>query len=288
MAPPVSAPAIPIGSSAALVPRLFRLRRSRRELRDAWTLELDPADGASTAPFSAGQFTMVYLFGIGEVPLSISGDPLKASPLVHTVRAVGSVTRALCALKRGAAVGVRGPFGSPWPVAGCEGKDVVLVAGGMGLAPIRPALYDVLGRRKKYGRVVLLVGARTPQDLLFERELERWRRRVDLEVRATVDSAGDDWRGEVGVVTTLIPRASFEAARAVAFVCGPEVMMRFAVISLLDRGLAPESIYLSMERNMKCAVGVCGHCQFGPTFVCKDGPVFAYPRIEPFLRIREV
>jgi NAD(P)H-flavin reductase len=271
-----------------MMPRIFRLRRRRRELRDAWTLELDPADGASALPFSAGQFTMVYLFGIGEVPLSISGNPLRASPLVHTLRAVGPVTRALCALKRGAAVGVRGPFGSPWPVGSCEGKDLVLIAGGMGLAPIRPALYHILGRRKKYGRVVLLVGARSPEELLFERELETWRGRFDLEVRATVDSAGDDWRGEVGVVTTLIPRASFDPARAVAFVCGPEVMMRFAVISLLERGLVPESIYLSMERNMKCAVGVCGHCQFGPTFVCKDGPVFAYPRIEPLLRIREV
>jgi NAD(P)H-flavin reductase len=269
-------------------PRPFRLRGMRRELRDTFTLELDPSDGSSVTPFSAGQFNMLYLFGIGEAAISISGDPLKGSPLVHTVRAVGAVSRALCALKRGAMVGVRGPFGAFWPVAESEGKDIVLIAGGIGLAPIRPALYHIVARRKRYGRVALLVGARSPEELLYAREVERWRGRFDLEVLPTVDRAARDWRGDVGVVTTLIPRATFDPARTVAFVCGPEVMMRFAATALVDRGLAAESIYLSMERNMKCAVGLCGHCQFGAAFICKDGPVFPYSHLEPLLRIREL
>ena len=284
-----SAPSIPNARSAALmVPRLFQVRRVRRELHDTWTLELDPADGSPMAPFSAGQFNMLYLFGIGEIPISISGHPLRGGSLVHTIRAVGAASRALCSLRRGGAVGVRGPFGAGWPLGESEGRDVILVAGGIGLAPIRPAVYHLLGRRKKYGRVTLLAGARSPQDLLYARELERWRGRFDLEVLVTVDSASGDWRGDVGVVTAFIPRAAVDPARAVAFVCGPEVMMRFAAAALLTRGIAAENIHLSMERNMKCAVGVCGHCQFGATFVCRDGPVFRYSRIEPFLRIREL
>jgi NAD(P)H-flavin reductase len=260
----------------------------RRELHDTWTLELDPADGSPVAPFSAGQFNMLYLFGIGEIPISVSGHPLRSGPLVHTIRAVGPVSRALCSLRRGGAVGVRGPFGSAWPLADSEGRDVILVAGGIGLAPIRPAVYHLLSRRKRYGRIILLAGARSPQGLLYARELERWRGRFDMVVLVTVDSASGDWHGDVGVVTTLIPRAPLDPARAVALVCGPEVMMRFATSALLGSGVAAENIYLSMERNMKCAVGVCGHCQFGPTFVCKDGPVFRYTHIEPFLRIREL
>jgi NAD(P)H-flavin reductase len=270
-----------------MVPRLFRVARARRELRDTWTLELSPADGSAVEPFSAGQFNMLYIFGIGEVPISLSGSPLLGASLVHTVRAVGAVSRALCASKPGAPVGVRGPFGTSWPITESEGRDLLLVAGGIGLAPLRPALYHVLAQRRKHGRVVLLVGGRSPEDLLFVREIERWRSRLDLDVQVTVDRATSDWRGEIGVVTRLIPRAAFDPARAVALVCGPEVMMRFAAAALLDRGLPSDSIYLSLERNMKCAVGVCGHCQLGPSFVCKDGPVFPYSRIAPFLGIRE-
>jgi NAD(P)H-flavin reductase len=279
----------PIAPNAALmIPRVFRVRRVRRELRDTWTLEFDPADGSPATPFSAGQFNMLYLFGIGEIPISISGHPLRSGPLIHTIRAVGAVSRALCSLRPGGAVGVRGPFGAPWPLRESEGKDVVLVAGGIGLAPIRPVILHLLARRKRYGRISLLVGARSPQDLLYARELERWRGRFDFEVLVTVDSAPADWRGEVGVVTTLIPRATIDPTRGTAFVCGPEVMMRFSTTALRDCGFAADDLYLSMERNMKCAVGVCGHCQFGPTFVCKDGPVFRYTHIEPFMRIREV
>jgi NAD(P)H-flavin reductase len=257
-------------------------------LVDVWTLELEASDGGGPVKFRPGQFTMVYVFGIGEVPLSISGDPAKPDVLVHTVRAVGTVTQAVCASKKGSVLGVRGPYGAGWPVEAALGRDVVIMAGGLGLAPLRPLVRAIVARRGAFGRVVLLVGARTPTALLFSRELARWRARFDLAVRATVDAADADWRGEVGVITTLLPRATFDPATTTAFVCGPEVMMRFAAADLLHLGVPPELVFLSLERNMKCAVGVCGHCQFGPAFVCTDGPVFPYSRIAASLRIREL
>jgi NAD(P)H-flavin reductase len=231
---------------------------------------------------------MIYAFGVGEVPISISGDPVKNTALVHTIREVGAVTRAMRNLKPSHGLGVRGPYGSGWPVAEARGADVVIVAGGIGLAPLRPALYHLIAERQHYGRVVLLYGTRTPDDILFRRELQQWNSRFDLEVLVTVDRAVGDWRGNVGVVTSLIPRAPFDPESTVAMVCGPEIMMRFTVQELQRRGVAPESIYLSMERNMKCAVGFCGHCQFGPTFICKDGPIFRYDRLQPLLAIREI
>ena len=274
--------------SAALLPRPFRVARSRRELIDVWTLELEAPDGHPPVSFRPGQFTMVYAFGIGEVPISISGDPMKPDVLVHTVRAVGAVTRAVCAARKGDTLGVRGPYGEGWPVEAARGRDVVIMAGGLGLAPLRPLVRAVMAQRAAFGRVVLLVGARTPASLLFSRELARWRARFDLDVRATVDAGDSTWNGDVGVITTLLPRVTFDPAITTAFVCGPEVMMRFAAADLVHRGVPPDLVFLSMERNMKCAVGVCGHCQFGPAFVCKDGPVFPYSRIEASLRIREV
>jgi NAD(P)H-flavin reductase len=274
--------------SAALLPRPFRVRRVRRELSDVWTLELEASDNEGPIAFQPGQFTMVYVFGIGEVPLSISGDPAEPGVLIHTVRAVGPVTRAICAVKKGDTLGVRGPYGEGWAVEAALGRDVVIMAGGLGLAPLRPLVRAVVARRSEFGRVVLLIGARTPASLLFSRELARWRARFDLDVRATVDSADPAWRGDVGVITTLLPRARFNPAATTAFVCGPEVMMRFAAADLVQCGVPPGLVFLSMERNMKCAVGVCGHCQFGPSFVCKDGPVFPYSRIATSLRIREI
>lgn len=262
--------------------------RVRRELSDVWTLDLEAADDEGAVTFRPGQFTMVYVFGIGEVPLSISGDPATPDVLVHTVRAVGAVTRAVCAAKKGDVLGVRGPFGEGWPVEAARGRDVIIIAGGLGLAPLRPLVRAIVAERGAFGRVVLLVGARTPASLLFSRELAHWRARFDLEVRATVDAGDPTWNGDVGVVTTLLPRATFDPAATTGFVCGPEVMMRFAAADLVHRGVPPERLFLSMERNMKCAVGVCGHCQFGPAFICTDGPVFPYSRIETSLRIREV
>ena len=271
-----------------MLPDPHRVQRVRQETPDTFTLELEPEYGARGFPFVPGQFNMLYAFGVGEVPISISGDPTKAEVLVHTTREVGLVTRAMRKLKPGDTLGVRGPFGAGWPVAQARGSDVVIVAGGIGLAPLRPALYQILAARKYYGKVVLLYGTRAPGDILFRRELQQWHARFDLEVHVTVDRAMGSWRGNVGVVTTLIPRAPFDPHSTVAMVCGPEVMMLFTVQELERRGVALENIYVSMERNMKCAVGFCGHCQYGPTFICKDGPVFRFDRIQPLFSIREI
>jgi NAD(P)H-flavin reductase len=185
-------------------------------------------------------------------------------------------------------VGVRGPFGTSWPVEAAEGKDVVIVAGGIGLAPLRPVIYQLQARRERYGRIALLYGARTPRDLLYGTDLLHWRSRFDLQVEVTVDSPVREWKGNVGVVTTLIPHAVFGPSETMAMVCGPEVMMRFTVAELQRHGVPAEAIYLSLERNMKCAVGVCGHCQFGPYFVCRQGPVFRLPQVAPLLGTREM
>jgi NAD(P)H-flavin reductase len=191
-------------------------------------------------------------------------------------------------LNRGDELGVRGPFGTSWPVEEAKGCDVVIVAGGIGMAPLRPSIYQLLSQRQEYGKLILLYGARTPEDLLYQEEMQRLRGRSDLQVDITVDRALRWWRGNVGVVTTLIPKASFDPTSTIAMVCGPEIMMRFTVAELQKRGVGEASIYISMERNMKCGFGSCGHCQFGPFFVCKDGPVFRYDRVKYFLGKAEV
>jgi NAD(P)H-flavin reductase len=276
------------GVIEAMLPRPYRVRQTIRETRDTFTLKLEPCEGSPDLCFDAGQFNMLYAFGVGEVPISISGDPSRPSEIVHTTRAVGAVTKAMQKLRRGDVIGVRGPFGTPWPVEESKGSDVVIVAGGIGLAPLRPALYQLLAAREKYGKVVLLYGTRSPADILFRKEVEQWRARFDLDVFVTVDRGLDQWRGSVGVVTTLIPRVHFDPQNSVAFVCGPELMMRFTLIELERRGITDDRIFVSMERNMKCAVGFCGHCQFGPTFICKDGPVFRYNSIKGLFGKREI
>ena len=281
-------PLEPAAAPAAdpMVPVPARVRRVRRELADVWTLALEPE--APGFPFAPGQFNMLYAFGVGEAAISISGDPAAPKTLVHTVRAVGKVSQALTRLRAGDWVGLRGPFGQGWPVDAAAGSDVILIAGGLGLAPLRPALYRLLAQRARYGRILLLCGARSPSDILFRAELEQWRRRFDLEIEVTVDHASRDWNGHVGVVTTLIARADFDRRHAVAFVCGPEIMMRYAAAELAKAGVAPAAIHLSMERNMKCAVGLCGHCQFGADFICKDGPVLPYAHLRDRLVRAEI
>lgn len=269
-----------------MVPRPCRVRRIVRESYDTFTMELDADPRAPR--FEPGQFNMLYVFGVGEVPISVSGNPVDRRRLLHTTREVGVVTRAMGRLRRGASIGVRGPFGRPWPLEHAAGKDVVVVAGGIGLAPLRSALYEIAARRRDFGKVALLYGTRSPEDVLFRRELEDWRASAGVDVSITVDRATGAWPGHVGVVTTLIPRAPFDASNAVALICGPEVMMRFTADALRQRGVAAERIFVSLERNMKCAIGVCGHCQFGPSFVCKDGPVFPYDRVQRLLELREI
>jgi NAD(P)H-flavin reductase len=285
--PEAASAGLPAGTDPML-PVPFLVKHVTRETGDTFTLTLSPTEGATAPRFAPGQFNMLYVFGVGEAPISISGDPSRPETVVHTIRAVGAVTRALQRLGKGDQVGIRGPFGTSWPVEQAHGHDVVIVAGGIGLAPLRPALYYVLAHRAMYGRVALLYGARTPRDILYPKELSVWRGRFDMDVDVTVDRASVDWQGSVGVVTRLIERAPFDPDGTMAFICGPEVMIRFSAMGLERRGVPLESIVVSMERNMKCAVGLCGHCQFGPLFVCRDGPVFPYHRIQPFFGLREV
>ncbi|MDD2900959.1 MAG: FAD/NAD(P)-binding protein [Syntrophales bacterium] len=271
-----------------MLPTPYQVLKRVRETKDTFTLTLAPVKGGQGFPFAPGQFNMLYIFGVGEVPISISGDPDRPEKLVHTVRAVGAVSRAICGLKKGDTLGVRGPYGVPWPVKAAPGYDVLVIAGGLGLAPVRPAVYHLLARRPEYGNLELIYGARTPEDLVYRRELSLWRGRFDFRVHVTVDAARNGWRGNVGVVPNLIARARFDPEQTMALVCGPGVMMRFTVQELVNRGLKMENIYVSLERNMKCGLGLCGHCQLGPFFVCKDGPVFPYDRVRDWFLMREV
>ena len=276
---------IALPGTTPMTPVLARVQRRRRETDDTFTLELAP-QGGRPWPFAPGQFNMLYLFGVGEVPISISGDPATPDVLLHTTREVGTVTGAMQQLRPGDYLGLRGPFGTFWPVDEAEGRDVIIVAGGIGLAPLRPVLYHLMTHRDRYNRVVILYGARTPDDILFQKDLGRWSSRLDVEVFATVDRATRRWRGSVGVITTLIPHAPIDPENSLVMVCGPEMMMHFTINELHRRGVGSDQIYVSMERNMKCAIGLCGHCQFGQHFVCKDGPVFRFDEIEDLFRVR--
>lgn len=271
-----------------MVPEPHRIQRVRRETDDAFSLELVPADGQALPQFAPGQFNMLYAFGIGEVPIAISGNPADSGKLVHTVRVVGAVTSAICRFKRGHVLGVRGPYGGSWPVSEAEGSDVVIVAGGIGLAPLRPLIFQVLENRGRFGRVTLLYGTRTQDDILYRKELDQWGGRFDTDVLISVDRATENWWGHVGVVTSLMPHAPFDPYNTVVFLCGPEIMMMYSAEALLNRGVTADRIYVSLERNMKCAIGFCGHCQYGPKFICKEGPVFRYDTVESLLAIREI
>lgn len=274
------------GGGFAPVPYLVRERVV--ETADTVTLTLAPVGGGSTREFVPGQFNMVYLFGVGEVAISISGPVGQRDRVVHTVRNAGKITEALTGLVPGATVGIRGPYGHGWPVTAAQGHDVVIVAGGLGLPPLRPVIQEMLEHRERFGRLELIYGARTPKDLIYYAEIQQWRRRDDLRCQTTVDTAGRDWYGDVGLVTQRLPDARFDPGRTIVMSCGPEIMMKAVAKAAMERGVPASAIYLSMERNMKCAVGLCGHCQFGPAFVCRDGPVFPFPRLAPYLAVREV
>lgn len=248
-------------------------------------LVLRDAAASSAYRFRPGQFNMLYVPGAGESAISLSADPASRGRWAHTIRVAGNVTGVLATMKRGDTLGLRGPFGTAWPVDLGHGGDVVLVAGGIGLAPLRPAIYDLLANRESYRTLTLLCGARSPETLLFPAEYAAWRER-GMAVQVTVDRAGVDWSGNVGVVPLLLDRLPLaDPARTLVLMCGPEVMMRYSARSARDRGIPVENIWLTAERNMQCAVGLCGHCQWGPEFVCKDGPVFRYDRVERFLSV---
>jgi len=271
-----------------MIPQPYVVRAVSKETPDTFTLKLAPEGGSNGSQFQPGQFSMLWVFGVGELPISISGDPSEREQLVYTVRSVGQATNALVTRAVGESVGVRGPFGTGWPLQAARGRDVIVVAGGIGLAPLRPVIYEVLNHRKDYGRLVVLYGARSPRELLYRKELAAWARQRDTQVLVTVDYGGMSWRGHVGVVTTLFKYARLKPSRSTAMICGPEIMMRFVTRELESNGLSRGDVYLSMERNMKCAVGFCGHCQYGPHFICKDGPVFPYGQLRPLLEKYEL
>jgi NAD(P)H-flavin reductase len=259
-----------------------------KETPDTFTLRVSREDEAEQNAFQPGQFSMLWVFGVGELPISISGDPADRDKLVYTVRSVGKATHALVSQKPGTGIGIRGPFGTGWPMEAARGRDVIIIAGGIGLAPLRPAIYEVLRNRDRYGRLVVLYGARSPRELLYRKELASWARQPDTQVLVTVDYGGLGWHGHVGVVTTLFKYARLQPSKSVAMICGPEIMMRFVTRQLEEHGVTAANTYLSMERNMKCAAGFCGHCQYGPLFICKDGPVFPYTTIRPLLEKYEL
>jgi anaerobic sulfite reductase subunit B len=271
-----------------LVPVRYRVVGHRIQTDDVATITLDPLDEPITPP-KPGQFNMLTAFGVGEVAISVSSDPARSPLLEHTIRDVGAVSRALSRAERGDVVGVRGPFGTVWPIDGLHEGDVVAVAGGIGLAPLRGAIMRLVSGLASGpdGRMIVLAGARTPDQIIFGDDLEDWRE-LGAEVGVTVDAADTDWKGRVGVVTKLVDDADFDAGMTVALVCGPEIMMRFTVRSLVDRGVSPERIFVSLERNMQCGVGFCGHCQLGPFLLCRDGPVVPWaPLAERELQVAE-
>lgn len=257
------------------------------EIPGVATYELEFADAAQGAGyrFQPGQFNMLYLPGAGEAAISLSAHPRSNRRWSHTIRAAGNVTRSLARLGPGDTLGLRGPYGSSWPLDDYHGCDVVLAAGGIGLPPLRPAIYHIFEHRSSFGRVTLLYGARTAEGLLYTREYAGWTA-GGIDVQTTVDRASAGWTGNVGTVTLLLDRLPLgEPARTVVFACGPDVMMHYTARSALHRGISGERVWISSERNMQCAVGLCGHCQLGPEFVCKDGPVFRYERLAPLLRV---
>lgn len=273
-------------AEAGMLPRPFEVRARCQEVSDCVSLEMTACDGGAL-PFEPGQFTMLYVHGIGEVAISISGDPEKPEHLVQTVRAVGAVTQALCNLAEGQRLGVRGPLGKAWPVERALGKHLVIVAGGLGLAPVRPIVYWALANRGRLRSVDIVYGTRAPDQLLFAHQLLGWTGTDGLRVGVTVDRADEDWSGHVGVVTDLVPAMLRNPAETVAMVCGPEIMMRFTAQALDAAGVPQSEIFLSLERNMKCGIGWCGHCQLGPHLICRDGPVFSYPAVRRLMTVAE-
>ncbi len=269
-------------------PQLATIRNIKKEAPGVQTYELELVnqEAAAAFRFRAGQFNMLYLPGIGEAAVSISSDPDAPFPLAHTIRAAGNVTQALARKETGDQLGIRGPFGSAWPLDACKGRDVVIASGGVGLAPLRSAIYAILRRRDDFGRVILLYGARTPADLLYTTEYDHWRQH-NIEIEVTVDIGDSDWLGNIGVVPVLFYRLRLHGPQTRLLTCGPEIMIRFVIFEALARKVKPEHIYLSMERNMNCAIGLCGHCQLGPVFVCKDGPVFTYQQMAPYLHVED-
>ncbi|ASQ86327.1 FAD/NAD(P)-binding protein [Mycobacterium intracellulare] len=274
--------------ASAMAPVPYRIVTREVESPDSVTLTLAPVGEALRSP-QPGEFMMLYAFGVGEVAISVSGDPtVTDGSITHTVRAVGAVSRALHDAVPGTVVGVRGPFGTTWGLDKAVGRDLVMVAGGVGLCPLRPAVLGALARRASYGKITLIVGARSRADFVFAAQLEKWAEEPQIDLHLIVDAATPGWKGEVGLVTAPLVRVEMDADRTTAFLCGPEPMLRFGAEVLLARGLAAQKIRVSLERNMQCGIGWCGHCQLGPLLLCRDGPVVGYDVAGPLLRVKEL
>lgn len=273
---------------SAMAPVPYRVRSRVVESHDSATLCLEPVGKVLRTP-QPGEFMMLYAFGVGEAAISISGDPtVTDGSITHTIRAVGAVSRALHDAQPGSVVGVRGPFGTSWGLDDAAGRDLVMVAGGVGLCPLRPMVLGALARRSEYGSVTLIVGARSRSDFVYAAELEKWSAEPELDVHVTVDVPVRGWRGEVGLVTEPLRRLDLRPERTTAFLCGPEPMLRFAAEALTGKGVAARDVRVSLERNMQCGIGWCGHCQLGPLLVCRDGPVVGFDVAGPLLRAKEL
>jgi NAD(P)H-flavin reductase len=274
--------------TSAMAPVPYRVRSRIVESPDSATLCLEPVAESLRAP-QPGEFMMLYAFGVGEAAISISGDPtVTDGSITHTIRAVGAVSRALHNAEPGSVVGVRGPFGTTWGLEEAAGRDLVMVAGGVGLCPLRPAVLGALAGRSRYGKVTLVVGARSRADFVFAEQLEKWAEDPQIELHVTVDVPVQGWRGEVGLVTEPLHRLTLDPDRTTAFLCGPEPMLRFGAEALLAKGLPAQNIRVSLERNMQCGIGWCGHCQLGPLLLCRDGPVVGYDVAGPLLSVKEL
>lgn len=270
------------------IPLIYRVTEVEHENRNITTLNMEPDGNEAIEPLRPGQFSMIYAFGVGEIPISVSSILKKRPQIIHTVQNVGEVSKNICKANVGDVFGIRGPFGPPWPTEMAKGKDIIIMSGGLGIAPLRPLIEQIIQERGQYRNVNVLYGTRNTKTILFYTDIISWQADPDINFQITVDYSYQNWRGNVGVVTSLVDKARSDPENTIAFVCGPEVMMRFGVKALLDKGIAEDSIYLSMERNMKCGFGHCGHCQYGPYFVCKDGPVFQYPQIKRYLKLKEI
>ncbi|ORV92431.1 oxidoreductase [Mycobacterium interjectum] len=274
--------------ASAMTPVPYRVRSRVVESPDSATLCLEPVGEALRTP-QPGEFMMLYAFGVGEAAISISGDPsVTDGSITHTIRAVGAVSRALHNAEPGSVIGVRGPFGTTWGLDEAAGRDLVMVAGGVGLCPLRPAVLGALAGRARYGKVTLVVGARSRADFVFVDQLEKWAQDPQIELHVTVDVPVQGWSGEVGLVTEPLRRLTLQPDRTTAFLCGPEPMLRFGAEALLAKGIAAKDIRVSLERNMQCGVGWCGHCQLGPLLLCRDGPVVGYDVAGPLLQVKEL
>jgi NAD(P)H-flavin reductase len=238
-------------------------------------------------PFKAGQFIELSIPGLGEAPFTPSSSPAVTETMDVTIMRVGAVTERIHALTNGAKVGIRGPLGKPYPLEKFYDKEVLIVGGGVGLAPLRALFFALAEEMKRYKKIILRYGARSPADIVYREEVERAWGHKEVDLMLSVDKGDDSWKGSVGVVTTILEKnkLSVKIANSVAVVCGPPIMMKFATLKLLELGYPPDSIYLSMEKNMSCGIGKCGHCRIGTFYACKDGPVFTYDQIKNESRI---